>query len=403
MKLLFVGLTPSQAFQTGLNSHGFSFECLKSWPKENLEQNYDIVIVRISKREEISKLSTLKKKQHFTWLAVVVSWQQLENPEFHSSLLENEAKDGVWSQEGWEFLFWFYYQQILKGQHQRSHIELLEKECVQFQEKAEALTQVSNRLLNEFKKDVDLAQNIQRVLRPRFSPHIPGLSLSVKYIPSVGGGGDYYDIFEFGDKKRFGFLLADSKSHGMAAALLSVLLKLRLEEMKNRFPDSKSFVSFVNQEIRAVYAKNPSSMSLLYGVFDRATLSFQFTSAGNLRPILWRRGQPQNISWTANPELGGVEHFEYHECLLQLQPGDFMILYTDGLGYPLKKKNLTTEQHIKELLKAKGLSPEPLQMQNELMGIVDAYTSKKKLKDDLTLIQVAVDEKAMYVAKVEGD
>ena len=42
-------------------------------------------------------------------------------------------------------------------------------------------------------------------------------------------------------------------------------------------------------------------------------------------------------------------------------------------------------------------------MQNELMGIVDAYTSKKKLKDDLTLIQLAVDERAMYVAKVEGD
>ncbi|MBM4303813.1 MAG: hypothetical protein FJ112_05750 [Deltaproteobacteria bacterium] len=402
MKLLFVGFTPSQAFQTGLNSHGLSFECVIEMPKDPLEQTYDIVIAKISKKEQISRLSILKKKQHFTWLAVVASWQQLEEPVFYNDLLENTTKDSVWAEEGWEFLFWFYYQQILKGQHQWSHIEFLEKESVQFQEKAQALTQASNRLLNEFKKDVDLAENIQRVLRPRFSPQIPGLSLSVKYIPSVGGGGDYYDIFEFGDKKRFGFLLADSKSHGLAAALLSVLLKLRLEEMKNRFPDSKSFVSFVNQEIRTVYSKNSSSMSLLYGIFDRSSLNFQFTSAGNLRPILWRRGQLQNISWMASPELGGVEHCEYQECLLQLQPGDLMILYTDGLSGPLKKKNLTTEQHIKELLKTKGLSPEPLQMQNELMGIVDAYKSKKKLKDDLTLIQLAVDEKAIYVAKAEG-
>jgi hypothetical protein len=70
---------------------------------------------------------------------------------------------------------------------------------------------------------------------------------------------------------------------------------------------------------------------------------------------------------------------------------------------PLKKGKMNAEQRIKELLTVKDQTPDPLRMQNELMGIVDAYTSKKKLRDDLTLIQLAVDEKAMYVAKAEGD
>ena len=76
-----------------------------------------------------------------------------------------------------------------------------------------------------------------------------------------------------------------------------------------------------------------------------------------------------------------------------------MVLFTDGLGVPLKAKKQSAEERVKRLLEAKGTSPDPLQIQNELMGIVDAYTSKKKLKDDLTLIQLAVDEKAMYIAK----
>ncbi len=403
MKLLFVGLEPSKAFQSTVISHGFSCVCLSEFFPEKNKQKCEMVICRIPSIDKIPLLSLVKKRCQDSWVVAVVPAKKLDQPEFYSLLLENESKDGVWTEENWESLFWFSYQQMLEGRNKTQQLKLLRKEVAQFQEKTIELSQSSDRLLDKFKKDVDLAENIQRVLRPRFSPHIPGVSLSVKYIPSVGVGGDYYDIFEFGDKKRFGFLLADSKSHGMAAALLTVLLKLRLEEMKDRFPDSKSFITFVNQEIRAVYNKNSASMSLFYGILDRASLDFHYTSAGNIHPIVWREGKPQSISQRSNPEVGTVDCCEYHENRVSLQPGDLMILFTDGLEMPLKKGKMNAEQRIKELLTVKEQTPDPLRMQNELMGIVDAYTSKKKLRDDLTLIQLAVDEKAMYVAKAEGD
>lgn len=403
MKLLFIDLLPSKAFQVTLSSHAFSSLTISSVPNEKLKEKVEMVVCAVKDFAQFESLALFRKNNPEVWLAVVVPLARLQDSEFFSNLLERDIKDAVWLEGQWESLFWFSFQQMLDSQNRKSRLQVLEQKVMDFEARAEALSQTSLQLIDKFKKDVDLAENIQRMLRPKFSPNIPGLSLSVKYIPSIGVGGDYYDVFEFGDKKRFGVLLADSKSHGLAAALLSVLLKLRLEEMKDRFPDSKSFVYFVNQEIRSVYQKSSSSMSLLYGILDRASLSFQFTSAGNIQPIVWRRGQPLNIKMPSNPEVGSGEQFDYRECVIQLQPGDLMMLFTDGLTIPLKNKKMTAEQRINELLKNKGVSVDPLQMQNELMGIVDAYTSKKKLKDDLTLIQLAVDERAMYVAKVEGD
>jgi serine phosphatase RsbU (regulator of sigma subunit) len=403
MKLLFIGINPSKAFQKTVVSHGFSCAISEKFVSSEKKQNYEMVVVSLKQVKDLKQLETIRKKFPVSWICAVIHKTDLDDPAFYSALIENEFKNTVWLADSWESTFWFSYQQMLESQSLTKRSKNLETELSKVKAKTVALSESSNKLLEKFKKDVDLAENIQRVLRPRSSPQIPGISLSVKFIPSLGGGGDYYDIFEFGDKKRFGVLLADSKSHGMAAALLSVLLKLRLEEMKDRFPDSKSFVRHVNNEIRSVYNKNETTMSLLYGILDRASLTFQFTSAGDLHPILWRRGNVEPISQIKNPEIGGVEHFEFREQTIKMLPGDLMVLYTLGLEAPIKKRSMSGEERIVELLKSRGNSPEPLSMQNELMGLIDEYTSKKKLKDDVTLIQLAVDERAMYVAKAEGD
>ncbi len=403
MKLLFLGLTPSRVFQSTVISHGFSCVVSKTIPTMNRSRKFEMIVCAVDRKSDLKKLKIIDKRFPQSWVSVVIEKKRLDEPEFYSALIENEFKNTVWLSDTWESLFWFSYQQMLESRNNASKVKILEKEVFQFRVKTMALSEASNKLLDKFNRDVDLVENIQRVLRPRFSPHIPGINLSVKYIPASGGGGDYYDIFEFGDKKRFGILLADSKSHGMAAALLTVLLKLRLEEMKDRFPDSKSFITFLNQEIKTVHDKIGSSISLFYGILDRASLTFQYTAAGSLKPIWWRGGRSKLVPSSQNPEVGGRDHFEFRENTLQLQPGDLMILYTNGVEAPLKKKKMLCEERILELLKKREPSPEPLDVQNELMGVIDEYTAKKKLKDDLTLIHLAVDERAMYVAKAEGD
>ena len=404
MKLIFVRVEPSKEFKKTVVSHGFSCSVLSSISNLSRASSLECIILGLSKVADIKRIEAVRKEFPDVWISAVVSKESLSDPEFHSSLIESDAKNAVWLEDSWELLFWFSYQQFLNFKEVSQRAKNAEKQLFSHQEKSSELSAVSNRLLDKFNKDIDLAENIQRLLRPRFSPQIPGISLSVKYIPSVEGGGDYYDVFEFGDKKRFGILLADSKTHGMAATLLSVLLKLRLEEMKDRFPDSKAFVSFLNREIRSVHTtKNEASMALFYGILDRASLSFQFCSAGALKPILWRQGSALTVPDLQNPDVGVTDHFEFREHSVSLQPGDLLILHTNGLEAPLKKGNLSGEDRILSLLKKGKKRPDPLGTQNELMGLVDEYTSRKKLKDDLTLIQLAVDERAIYVAKAEGD
>lgn len=404
MKLLFFGIEPSSEFKKTVISHGFSCSVCSSISAMGTIKNADFIVISVKKKSDLKKLEALRSYFQKSWISAVVSERSLLDSEFHSSLLESDAKDAVWLEKSWETIFWFSYQQMLNFKGLFKRAQNAERQLIQYQEKTSSLSEVSSKLIDKFNKDIDLAENIQRILRPRFSPQIPGISLSVKYIPSLEGGGDYYDVFEFGDKKRFGILLADSKTHGMAATLLSVLLKLRLEEMKDRFPNSSAFVKFLNREIRSVHtSKNEASMALFYGILDRASLTFQFSSAGGLKPVLWRQGTNHPIPDLQNPEVGVTDHYEFRDCTVSLQPGDLLILHTNGLEAPLKKGNLVAEDRILSLLKKSKKNPDPLGTQNELMGFIDEYTSRKKLKDDVTLIQLAVDERALYVAKAEGD
>jgi serine phosphatase RsbU (regulator of sigma subunit) len=219
----------------------------------------------------------------------------------------------------------------------------------------------------------------------------------VKYLPAAGLGGDYYDIFEMGDRKHFGVLIADSKTHGMAAALLSVLLKTRIEEMKDRFPESRAFVEYLNAEIQQMNQKALSQLALLYGIFDRSTLTFRYTSAGHLKPLLWRGGRPEPLPPVSNPPLGGVDRFAFRECAVTLRPGDLLIFHTDGLEGPLTDRHPSAFEKMVEILKDKEPRPDPLDVQNELMALVDRSIERKPLEDDLTMIHLSIDEKTLYI------
>ncbi len=339
----------------------------------------DIVMLWLSSQKDLSTLQKIRERMPKCWLVVIAGKRQLQTVSFQNLLLQSPEKDEVWISETWELGFWFSLQRILKTHTLRSG----------FQE----LSKASGKLISQLEKDVGLASNIQRSLLPKFSPDIPGVSVAVKYLPASGAGGDYYDIFEFGDKRRFGVLLADSKTHGMAAALLAVLLKVRLEEMKDRFPDSKSFIEFLNREFQSLPRQEVAPLSLLYGILDRASFHFHYTVAGPLVPLLWRDGQAVDLAIPPSPQLGTLENFTFREQEIRLQPGDLLLLHTDGLDTTLGKN---PHDQLSKILKKRS---DPLEIQNELMALIDHAKDKHPLHDDVTVIHFAIHARALYVAQ----
>jgi len=375
-RLLFIGHRPPLALTKLLSTSGISLVTEKKIPAKPA---CEAIVLWIKDFKCLEALPALRAKLPRAWIVVAAPKKKLASAAFQTALLQCEEKDEVWIQETWELGFWFALQRILKSQSLRAD----------YQE----LSHNSERLIAQIEKDVGLASNIQRALLPKFSPEIPDVSVAVKYLPAAGTGGDYYDIFEFGDKHRYGVLLADSKTHGMAAALLGMLLKVRLEEMKDRFPDTKSFVDFLNREFQGLPRKDNAPLSLLYGILDRGNLVFNFTTAGPLAPLLYRNGKMQEVAISPSPFLGTAEQFQFQEHSIRLQPGDLLVLHTDGLAATLGKPPKETLEKILDKKK------EPLEIQNELMAMIDRARDKKPLPDDVTVIHFAIHNRALYVAQ----
>ena len=392
MRLLFAGFRLPTEFERLLLAQGFTIDALK--PAEKYKppaKQYDLVAVCLRNQGSLKEVERLRAEFPSAWMALLVPTKAFGSPKMHNALLAMKGVDALWYEAVWPVSFWTSLKQMLE--HQNSRAEL-----TQLREQYDLLSATSLRLVTQMEKDVDLASNIQRALLPRVSPEIPGISITVKHVPAAGVGGDYYDIFEFGDRMRFGLLIADSKTHGMAAALLATLIRIRLDELKERFPDSQSLVAHIHREVEHLHARDLAPLSLLYGVLDRSSLTFRFTSAGTLKPLLWRMGNQVKISIAPNPPLGERAPFEFKESELALRPGDLLVFFTDGLEGLTQADFPSAEAAIVHLLRQKHLSPDPHEVRNDLMGLVDRHKSASKLTEDLTLIQLWVNEKALYVA-----
>ena len=310
MRFLFLGLTPPAGLEQVLLTHGFSIETAKRTPDPKDikgSPSYDLIAYAprsLTSLKDVEKLRSLFPK---AWIALVIERAWLKEAASQNILLKCEEKNEIWLTDSWTQTFWFSVQAMINRQKLIEENAALEEECQQLKASYAELSTTSDKLIQQLEKDVGLATHIQRSLMPKVSPQIPGVSISVKYIPAAGAGGDYYDIFEFGDRKRFGVLMADSKTHGMAASLLSVLLKVRLEEMKDRFPDSKSFVEFLNRQMQELHKNDLANMSLFteswtgaHSPFNthRRALGTRY-SGGRAPHSRWKsRRTPRSAAWT---------------------------------------------------------------------------------------------------------
>ncbi|MCB0417766.1 MAG: SpoIIE family protein phosphatase [Bdellovibrionales bacterium] len=391
MRLVFVGIAPGEHLLETLRSNGVETSSAKTLPQDAC----DAIIYHPASPSAGQELSELRNRFPSAWCALVAKPEWFQQAPFLQACAELHA-DALWSLPSWEIQLGLTLKKVLGQLAHQQHLIDIEKEYERLRDEYEEISSKATQLITQFEKDVALASNIQRSLLPKKTPQIPDIRLVTKYKPAAGFGGDYYDIFEFGDKKRYGFLMADSKTHGMAAALLTVLIKIRLEEMKDRFPDSKSFVEHLNTEIQHVHKKEMNSLSLFYGILDRSSLSFQYTSAGALTPLLWRLGEATPLSTAANPALGEANDFSFRESFISLKPGDLLLLHTDGLEGVLGAES--TKTSLASILSEADPAPDPQEIQNEILGKVDRHLEGATLKDDITLIQILVEGRALYVA-----
>jgi sigma-B regulation protein RsbU (phosphoserine phosphatase) len=177
-------------------------------------------------------------------------------------------------------------------------------------------------------QDLQAARELQRVLIPDAQPEIEGLEAAVKLRPAREISGDIYDIFEQNDQQTV-ITMGDVSGKGAAAALYGGLMSGLLRTLAPRRRRPADLMKALNDALieRKVDARYVTLGVLLW---DPATRQIVMANAGALPPMICRGTEILKLRVEGVP-LGLLDAREYEEATFQAQPGDVVILYSDGI------------------------------------------------------------------------
>lgn len=182
-----------------------------------------------------------------------------------------------------------------------------------------------------------LAADVQRRMLPATAPTTPGVDVAARYTPCFALGGDFYDLFELGG--HLGIAVGDVVGKGFPAAMLMAHVRASLRAHANDLYDLDEVISLTNKAVCRDTLINEFA-TLFYGVIDPKTLRMTYCNAGHEPPLVVTRpadGSPPTLANISELSTGGMvvgvdPGQRYQRGVFDLQPGDVVLAYTDGLA-----------------------------------------------------------------------
>ncbi len=189
-------------------------------------------------------------------------------------------------------------------------------------------------LADNLTEQLRLAGLVQQDFLPMRLPHSDQVRWATIFLPAEWVSGDIYDVVRI-DEQHIGFYVADVVGHGMPAALLTIFLKQALvmrETVGNNYRvfSPAEVVKNLNVRMAAQKLSGYQFATCCYCLLNTKTFQLTYARAGHPYPILMRPGQPPEQLEVRGSLLGIFEQAEYVQRTVQLQPGDKLLLYSDG-------------------------------------------------------------------------
>jgi len=235
--------------------------------------------------------------------------------------------------------------------------------------------------------DLRRAQEIQMHLMPGIAPKIPGLDIALQFQPARELGGDLYEFLSYGRDRQV-IVVGDVSGKGAPAALYGAMasgtlrslapLKLPPPEMMKRLN-----VMFLERKIEGHF------ITLTYAVWEPKTKTMSLANAGMPLPILVRKGQCRAIRAEGVP-LGLLENVEYQQETVNLETGDLLVFFSDGIT---EAPNLQLEEFGSRRLES-VLRPNahklPQDIVSQVFKDVRTFEAGRPQRDDQTLVVLHV-------------
>ncbi len=178
--------------------------------------------------------------------------------------------------------------------------------------------------------ELDVANNIQQSVLPAAFPESDAYEIYGSMQPARNVGGDFFDVQILRDGK-IGLAIADVSDKGMPAALFMMSSRMLLKGAGQRFETPGEALVEVNNLLDA---ENEAAMfvTLFYAIYNPRNHKFTYANGGHNEPIIVHPdGSTTVIDPTGGTALGIIPGIDYDEDSVELQPGDTVILYTDGI------------------------------------------------------------------------
>jgi GAF domain-containing protein len=179
-------------------------------------------------------------------------------------------------------------------------------------------------------RELQLAQEIQRGLLPQELPSYPGWDVAARWQPAREVGGDYYDYFTLPGGK-LGLVIADVADKGMPAALFMAHVRTLVRATALTTSSPSAVLALINDSL-ATEAPMGMFVTLFYGVLNPRTGRLVYANAGHNPPLWFQRARHELVNTApGGMALGILEGARLQDHRLVIQPGDLLLLYTDGV------------------------------------------------------------------------
>jgi sigma-B regulation protein RsbU (phosphoserine phosphatase) len=212
-------------------------------------------------------------------------------------------------------------------------------------------------------------------------------------LPAEWVSGDIYDVVRI-DESHIGFYIADVVGHGIPAALLTIFLKQALLMRQTTGNSYKIFspeqvMSNLNLRMTQQKLSGSQFVTSCYCLLNIETLELTYARAGHPYPVLLRPGQPPRQLEIKGSLLGVFEQAEFTQQKVQLQPGDKLLLYSDGADSFIGRSDDAGSFHFsEEFCKMKQLPIDAIM--DKFSALAETLKATDSEVDDITAVGLEI-------------
>ena len=238
-------------------------------------------------------------------------------------------------------------------------------------------------------RELEMARQVQASLLLDELPEIPGFSVAVYWQAAREMAGDFYDIIPLGNG-RFALVMADVSDKGAPAALYMAMAHSLIRDNCRRISSPAEMLHFVNA---AIMERDSSDMfvTVFYGVLDSNSNQLIYANAGHDPPLLHRQGEAIACLMPTGPLIGVLQDMTLSETTIEINPGDRILTYTDGVTDALNEHSEEYgRKRLTKMLQTVATDTAEIGLE-QILHDLNSFIDDTAQYDDITMLMLVAD------------